>query len=82
MTDTNAPVTIVHVTPPLADLRKLREARGWSRETLAEKSGTSAMTILRAELHGSDPSLSTLTAWADALDVPLDELVDRAGDAA
>ena len=70
------------MTPPLADLRKLREARGWSRETLAEKSGTSAMTVLRAELHGSDPSLSTLTAWADALGVQIDELVNRAGDAA
>jgi transcriptional regulator with XRE-family HTH domain len=60
----------------------MREARGWSRETLADKSGTSAMTILRFELHGSDPSLSTLKAWADALDVTIAEMLYEPDDAA
>lgn len=59
-------------------LRSLREAKGWSRETLARKSGTAPLTILRAEVHGTDPTLSSLTAWADALEVPLAELVDPA----
>lgn len=55
-------------------LRALREARGWSRETLARRSDTAPLTILRAEVHGSDPALSTVLAWADALDVSLGDL--------
>lgn len=55
-------------------LRALREGREWSRDLLARKSGTTALTILRAEVHGSDPALSTVMAWADALGVTLDEL--------
>lgn len=57
-------------------LRDLRTQKGWSRETLGAKSGTTALTILRAEIHGTQPTLASLTAWADALDVPLSELLD------
>lgn len=56
-------------------LRALREAKGWSREALARKSDTAALTILRAEVHGSDPAASTLLAWSDALGVTVSELV-------
>ena len=56
-------------------LRAVRENKGWSRDLLARKSGTTALTILRAEVHGSDPALSTVLAWADALDVTVAELV-------
>ena len=56
------------------NLRTLRDARGWSRDLLARKSDTAPLTILRAEVHGSDPALSTVLAWADALGVSLDEL--------
>lgn len=56
-------------------LRSLREGKGWSRETLARFSGTAPLTILRAEVHGSDPAASTLLAWADALDVTVSELI-------
>lgn len=57
------------------NLRTLREARGWSRDLLARKSDTAPLTILRAEVHGSDPAASTLLAWATALDVTVSELV-------
>lgn len=56
-------------------LRTLREAKGWSRDLLARKSGTAPLTILRAEVHGTDPVLSTVVAWADALGVPPADLV-------
>lgn len=81
LTGTNLGVTIADVTPH-PTLRTLREARGWSRETLADKSGTSAMTVLRFELHGSDPSLSTLKAWSDALGVSIAEMLREPEDAA
>lgn len=74
LTDTYARVTIGDVTP-LPMLRTLREARDWSRETLAEKSGTSAMTVLRAELHDANPSISTVAAWAHALGVSVSDLM-------
>lgn len=67
------------VEPPEAEigrrLRALREDKGWSRETLGRKSDTAPLTILRAEVHGSDPAGSTLLAWATALDVTVSELV-------
>lgn len=70
------------MTPPTTSLRLLREARGWSRETLADKSGTASLTILRAELHGSDPATSTIKAWADALGVSVADLLREPEDAA
>lgn len=82
LTDANAGLTIASVTPPTTGLRTLREARGWSRETLAAKSGTTAMTILRYEVHGSDPALSTLKAWADALGVSIDDMLTEPDTAA
>lgn len=60
----------------------LREARGWSRDLLARKSGTTALTILRAEVHGSDPAWSTVRSWAAALDVSVSDLIDDDGPAA
>lgn len=58
-----------------SNLRREREARGWSRETLARESGTSLPTIARTELYGKEPRISTLTAWADALGVSLTVLL-------
>jgi transcriptional regulator with XRE-family HTH domain len=59
-------------------LRTAREARGWSRETLARQSGTSAPAIARTELYGTQPRLSTLEAWAKALELPLAVLLGPA----
>jgi transcriptional regulator with XRE-family HTH domain len=56
-------------------LRDEREAKGWSRETLGRKSNTTPLTILRAEVHGSQPTLTSLAAWADALGVPVSDFL-------
>lgn len=56
-------------------LRAIRESKGWSRQTLSRKSGVSEATVARAELYGQDVKLSTWDAWAEALDVPVSELV-------
>jgi transcriptional regulator with XRE-family HTH domain len=61
-----------------ANLRKARERREWSRETLARKSGVSTPTIARCELYGKVPRLDNLTALAGALDVELAELLGTA----
>lgn len=56
-------------------LRVAREARGWSRATLAKKSGTSEPAIARTELYGNQPRLTTLEAWAEALDTSVGDLL-------
>jgi transcriptional regulator with XRE-family HTH domain len=49
-------------------LRAARILAGWSREELAERSGTSAETVKRFEFRGSDPKRSTMLKWKRALD--------------
>ena len=57
-------------------LQRLREAKGWSRETLAHHAGLSFAAIAQLETcRRQDPRLSTLVALARALEVSLDELV-------
>jgi transcriptional regulator with XRE-family HTH domain len=60
-------------------LAELRKALNLSQRKLSELSGVSRVTIARLELGAQSPSLETLTRLADALKVPLDELVDRKG---
>lgn len=51
--------------------RQLRAARalvGWSREALAEKSGVPAITTKQFENGDTDPRLSTLHKWRQALE--------------
>ena len=50
-------------------LRAARALLGWSREKLAEKSGTAIETIQWFEARGSDPKLSTLNSWRRALEL-------------
>lgn len=52
-------------------LRMLREARGWSRETLAGNAGVGVATISRIELYGRTPSLGVLYLLAGALEEPI-----------
>lgn len=56
-------------------LRSAREAREWSRETLAAKSGTSVAAIARTELYGALPRMSTLYGWANALEIDAADLL-------
>lgn len=57
------------------NLRTAREAKGWSRATLARESSTSSAAIARAELYGRQPRLSTVRLWAEALGISLADLV-------
>jgi len=59
-------------------LRLLRVARGWSLKKLADVSGISVAAIRKIELGGSNPSLLTVLALVEALDEPVDRLIDRA----
>jgi transcriptional regulator with XRE-family HTH domain len=56
-------------------LKALRQAKGWSQATLAAKAKIAREYVNRLEAGRQDPSLSTLTALAKALKVPLVELV-------
>lgn len=60
-----------------AQLRAARALVGWSRDTLADKSGTSAPTIQAFEALGSDPKLSTLNKWYRALAAAGVEFIDE-----
>lgn len=57
-------------------LRAEREARGWSRRTLADKAGTSESNIARVELYGHRAGLDQWDAWSDVLEVPLSRLLE------
>jgi transcriptional regulator with XRE-family HTH domain len=53
-------------------IRRLRDAKVWTQEHLAEAAGVWARTVQRAEEGAS--SAETLSALAAALDVPVQEL--------
>jgi transcriptional regulator with XRE-family HTH domain len=60
-------------------LKQLREAHGWSRDTLAERSGVSVSTIERWELGTVDP-LRNARGIASALGLSLAGLLSTADD--
>jgi transcriptional regulator with XRE-family HTH domain len=60
------------------EVRRVREALGWSRSTLARTADVSEATVARLELYGQTPSIPTLTAVAAALDVPVHTLLTPA----
>ena len=63
-------------TSPLGrNVRAAREQRGWSRATLAGKSGVSEPTIARLELYGHEPRVKNLRALSRALGVELTDLM-------
>jgi len=57
-------------------LKKLRAARGMTKEALAEKAGISRTYIARLELGQQDPTLGILEKLAKALRVTVGELVE------
>src|SRR6476619_5920518 len=70
--------------PPIGDrLRATRQERGLSLRELAERLGLSPSLISQVETGRARPSVSTLYAIANELDVSLDELLfndaERAG---
>ncbi|MEU3962940.1 helix-turn-helix transcriptional regulator [Streptomyces buecherae] len=58
-----------------ARIRGLREERGWSQEHLAERAGISRQTMYRTELATHAATIDMLAHIADALGVPLADLV-------
>lgn len=62
------------------NVKLLREARGWSQEVLAEKSGVHRVTIGKLEIGGQEGlSMPNLGAIADALGVTTDALREPMG---
>jgi transcriptional regulator with XRE-family HTH domain len=56
-------------------LRKIRERREMTQETLAKKAGVSRAYLSRLEMGRHDPPLSRLRKLAKVLGVPLTELL-------
>jgi len=58
------------------NLRRLRKAKDYSQERLAEKSGLSRAAYRNIETGKSEPRVSSLQAIATALEVPIQQLVE------
>lgn len=59
-------------------VREAREAKGWSRATLAGHARIGATTVASIELYGRAPRLETVRSIARALGVPLADLLEEA----
>src|SRR5262245_55022625 len=60
-------------------VRSARAKRGLTRRQLAEQSGASERYLAQIESGQGNPSITILKAIADALDVPVAELLPRNG---
>ena len=60
-----------------AVVRQLREARGWSQERLAHRAQLNRSYMGEIERATAMPSLATAGTLAQALEVPLSELISR-----
>ncbi|MFF0746396.1 helix-turn-helix transcriptional regulator [Streptomyces sp. NPDC004111] len=73
-------MTILPPEPNLAALRvevaRLRNARGWTFDELAERSGLSRRTLIDLEHGRTTGTVTTWHALAHALDVPVRQLLD------
>jgi transcriptional regulator with XRE-family HTH domain len=58
-------------------VRERRLAAGLSQEALAERCGFDRKSISRVETGAFSPSLDRVYRLADALEVPIDDLVGR-----
>ena len=57
-------------------LRALRTAKGWSQAELAKRARLTRVYITRLEAGQYDPTLTTITALARALGVPVTALLE------
>lgn len=57
------------------NLRRLREAGGLTQQELSERSGVPRPTLAHLESGAANPTLSVLARVAQALSVPMEELV-------
>ena len=74
--DTKTQVKGVRYISKLATLRK---AKGLSQDRLSKLSGISRVTISRIEAGKDSPTIRTLERLALGLEVPLAELIEKAG---
>lgn len=58
-------------------VRRLRQARGWSQESLAARAELNRTYMGEIERASAMPSLQTAAKLAQALEVPLAELLQR-----
>jgi len=59
-------------------LRRIRKAKGFTQQKLAERAGVSMIVVTKVEQGATkDPAMSSLVKLADALDVSVDALIDR-----
>lgn len=58
-------------------LREARKRRGVTLAEVAERTGLLMPAISRAERDGTDPRISTVIAIAQAMKIPLCELIDE-----
>lgn len=62
------------------NLKEARLAKGMTQYTLAKKADITIATLSNIEAGASDnPTIKTLIAIADALDVSVDEIIGRKG---
>lgn len=59
-------------------VRRLRQARGWSQERLAERAELDRSYMGEIERALVTPSLATAAKLAAALELPLSQLIERA----
>jgi transcriptional regulator with XRE-family HTH domain len=71
----NRHIALVAMLTP-DQLRAARALVDWTREDLAERSGVSPNTVKGFERLGSDPRLSTLNKWRQALEAAGVEFID------
>ena len=64
---------------PISKLAQVRKAQGLSQERLAELSGVHRVSIARIETGEISPNIRTLEKLADALQVTVGELIEKAG---
>ena len=61
------------------NIKQLRKEKGWSQTELANKIGSHLSHITRMETGKYNPSVDVLIKLADALEVSLDQIVNRSG---
>lgn len=57
-------------------LKRFRQRRGWTQETLADKVGVARVTIARLEIGNRRPSLGLLERIAKTFKVKLSDLLE------
>ncbi len=60
-----------------ANVRRIREAKGWSQDLLSEVSGLHRTYISGIERGVRNPTISIIERISDALDVPPPELLKK-----